>query len=179
MPGLRGACEAGSGSGGEPRLARMLNRRLPDTEANPPLRAKAKTEGCESVVEKPNARSPEKFEALFDEIVALSTNPSPQDLADEAFLQRIDGKFEVGGARPEKCVGMFRGKCARLGLALRAEAVGHLMDEERPHRRMPRCACHPTDIPSRVAAICRNEGRTPELEVALTCRAYHGYLIES
>ncbi len=50
-------------------------------------------------------------------------------------------------------------------------------EAERRARTMRRCARHP-GIAGRVAAIRRYEGRTPGLEAALSCRAYHGYLIE-
>lgn len=155
-----------------------MNRRPAGAEAAARLRAKSKTEGCRSVVEKRNAGNPEKLEVLFDEIVAFSTNLSRQELANEAFLRRIGRKLAVDCARPEECVEICRWECMRHGLAFRAEAVRHLTDVEHPARRMRRCACHPNDIPGRVAAICRYEERSRVMEAALICRAYHGHLAE-
>ncbi len=129
-------------------------------------------------MEKPNAGNPEKLEVLFDEIVAFSTNLSPQELANEAFLRRIGCKRAVDCARPEECVEICRWECMRQGLALRAEAVRHQMGAAHTARTMRLRACHPDDIPSRDAAICRYEERSPVMEAALICRAYHGYLIE-
>ncbi len=100
-------------------------------------------------MEKPYAGNPEKFEVVFDGIGAFSTNLSTQDLADEAFLRRAGRKLAVDCARPEERVEISRSECARQGLVFRDGAVR------------------------------RYEGRTPELEAALICRAYHGDLIES
>lgn len=119
-----------------------------------------------------------KFEVPFDEIVLFSTNLAPRDLADEAFLRRIGYKIKVDYARPEEYVEIFRRVCARLGLEFRAEAVRHLMEVEHPARKMSLCACHPNDILSRVAEICRYEGRRPVLEAELISRACRDYFTE-
>ncbi len=129
-------------------------------------------------MEKFNAGNQEKFEVPFDEIVVFSTNLSPQDLADEAFLRRFGYKIKVDYARPEEYVEIFRRECARLGLAFRAEVVRHPMDVEHPVRKMPLRARHPNDILSRVAETCRYEGRTPLLEAALISRACREYFTE-
>ncbi len=60
---------------------------------------------------------------------------------------------------------------------LAGEAFRNLVDVEHPARRLRIRACRRNDVSSRVAAIRRYEGRTPGLEAALSCRAYHGYLI--
>ncbi len=128
-------------------------------------------------MEKPFAGNPEKLGVVFDEIVAFSTNHSLQDLADEAFLRRVGCKLAVDCARPQECVEIIRRECARRGLDFGDEGSRHLVDVEHPARRMRVCARRCNDVPSRGAAIRRYEGRTPGLEAALSCRAYHGYLI--
>ncbi len=71
---------------------------------------------------------------------------------------------------------VFRANLSPQDLA--GEAFRHLADVEHPARRLRVGACRRNDVPGRVAAISRYEGRTPGLEAALSCRAYHGYLIE-
>src|SRR6202035_447589 len=43
-----------------------------------------------------------KCEVLFDVFVAFSTNLAPRQLADEAFLRRIQNKIKVDCAPPEQ-----------------------------------------------------------------------------
>ncbi len=104
-------------------------------------------------MDKPSAGKPEKFETPIDEVAVFTTNLSPRDPEDEAFLRR-------------------------LGLAFRSEAVRHLMDVEHPPRKIRLCACYPNDILRRVAENCRYEGRTPVLEAELTSHVYRDYFIE-
>jgi len=119
-----------------------------------------------------------KFEVPFDEIVVFSTNLSPGDLADEAFLRRIGYKIRIDHARLEDYIEIFRRECRRLGMEFRPEAVRQMVDVEHPARKVPLCACHPNDILSRVAEICRYEGRAPVLEVELLSRACRDYFAE-
>ncbi len=59
-----------------------------------------------------------------------------------------------------------------------AEAVRRLTDVERPAQTMLLCACHPNDILSRVAELCRYERRTPVLEAELVSRACRDHFTE-
>jgi hypothetical protein len=42
-----------------------------------------------------------KFEIPFEMMIVFSTNLDPNDLADEAFLRRIQNKIYVGAVQPE------------------------------------------------------------------------------
>ena len=52
----------------------------------------------ESRVEYLKLHTGKSFSLPFDELVVFSTNLSPRDLMDPAFLRRIPYKMEIGGA---------------------------------------------------------------------------------
>jgi len=58
----------------------------------------------------------------------------------------------------EEYIGICRQVCERLGLPFRPEVIRYLLDEEHPRRGVRLSACHPNDVLSRVAEICRYEG---------------------
>ena len=100
-----------------------------------------------------------KFQVPFESMVVFSTNLDPRDLADEAFLRRIQTKVLVEDVTPEGfdeiftrlvisnmtpaepgCAEYLREKCLMVG-------VKHLR------------ACYPSDIFKLVKAISEYEGR--------------------
>lgn len=119
-----------------------------------------------------------KFEIPFDQIILFSTNIDPRDLADEAFLRRIGYKIKIDYLREEEYVAICRQVCERLGVEFREEVVRYLLDEEHATRGIRLSACHPNDILSRVAEICRYEGIPPKMENSLVARACRDYFTE-
>jgi Mg-chelatase subunit ChlI len=120
-------------------------------------------------------RTGKKFEIPFDQVIVFSTNIEPRELADEAFLRRLGYKIRIGHLSPPDYVAICRQVCARLGMEFRQEAIRHLLEVEHERRDVPLSACHPNDILSRVAEICRYRGvaahPTPEL-IIQACRDY-------
>src|ERR1700746_3136291 len=52
-----------------------------------------------------------KFEVPFDVFVVFSTNLDPKELADQAFLRRIQNKIAIRYASPEEFMEVFRREC--------------------------------------------------------------------
>lgn len=123
-------------------------------------------------------QSGKKFEIPFDQVVLFSTNIEPKDLADEAFLRRLGYKIRIGHIGPSEYTAISRQVCARLGMEFRPGAVKHLIEEEHAARQVPLCACHPNDIFSRVAEICRYRGITPVLTNEILAEACRDYFTE-
>ena len=119
-----------------------------------------------------------KFEIPFDQIILFSTNIAPRELADEAFLRRIGYKIKIDYLGEEEYIGICRQVCERLGLPFRPEVIRFLLDEEHPRRGVRLSACHPNDVLSRVAEICRYEGVPARLDNGLVERACRDYFTE-
>ena len=68
--------------------------------------------------------------------------------------------------------------CERVGLPYRPEVIRFLLDEEHPRRGVRLSACHPNDVLSRVAEICRYEGVPLRLDNGLVERACRDYFTE-
>ena len=119
-----------------------------------------------------------KFEIPFDQIILLSTNIEPSQLADEAFLRRIGYKIKIDYLREEEYVRISRQVCERLGLPFRPEVIRYLMEVEHIRRGRLLSACHPNDVLSRVVEICQYEGTPLRLDNELVARACRDYFME-
>ncbi|NJD63440.1 MAG: hypothetical protein FIA93_12065 [Deltaproteobacteria bacterium] len=123
-------------------------------------------------------RSGKKFEVPFDQVILFSTNIEPKELADDAFLRRLGYKIRIGHIAPPEYMAISRQVCARLGMEFRPGPIKHLIEEEHAKRRIPLCACHPNDILSRAAEICRYAGAAPQLTNDVLRQACRDYFTE-
>jgi Mg-chelatase subunit ChlI len=123
-------------------------------------------------------RTGKKFEIPFDQVIVFSTNIEPRELADEAFLRRLGYKIRIGHLSPADYVAICHQVCARLGMEFRQDAIRHLVEVEHEKRDVPLSACHPNDILSRVAEICRYRGKAPHLSRELVVQACRDYFTE-
>jgi len=119
-----------------------------------------------------------KFEIPFDQIILFSTNIAPRELADEAFLRRIGYKIKIDYLGEKEYIEICRQVCEHVGLPFRPEVIRFLLDEEHPRRGVRLSACHPNDVLSRVAEICRYEGVPLRLDNELVERACRDYFTE-
>ena len=124
-------------------------------------------------------RTGKKFEIPFDQVIVFSTNIEPRELADEAFLRRIGYKIRIGHLSPADYVAICHQVCARLRMEFRQDAIRHLVEVEHERRDVPLSACHPNDILSRVAEICRYRGVAPHMTRELIAQACRNYFTES
>jgi energy-coupling factor transporter ATP-binding protein EcfA2 len=123
-------------------------------------------------------RTGKKFEIPFDQVIVFSTNIEPRELADEAFLRRLGYKIRIGHLSPGDYVAICHQVCARLRMEFRQDAIRHLVEVEHERRDVPLSACHPNDILSRVAEICRYRGVAPHLTRDLIIEACRDYFTE-
>lgn len=116
-----------------------------------------------------------KFEIPFDTLVVFATNLDPAELADEAFLRRIQSKIEVGNATPEQFHEIFRRVCRRLDLACEAQLVQRLIDFLRTELNLPLRPCYARDLVQQICWEARFEGKPPMLDwttLVGACRSY-------
>jgi hypothetical protein len=101
------------------------------------------------------------FEIPFDELVIFSTNLSPTDLMDPAFLRRIPYKLETCTPNEADFARIFEGVSKREGLSLPPDIVEHVIAGIR-HRFKADLACYqPRFIIDQVIAACKFQGVPP------------------
>ena len=116
-----------------------------------------------------------KFQVPFELMVVFSTNPDPHELADEAFLRRIQNKIEVETVSAE----VFDRITMRLIESKRAP-----FETGYPEFLRELCvkggggllrACYPMDIYKIIASISEYENRPVYLTKAYAARAVDLY----
>ncbi len=119
-----------------------------------------------------------KIEVPFDELIVFSTNLSPRDLVDEAFLRRIQSKIHIGNPTLDQFREIFRRQCDSLGVPFEQAGLVHLLREHyvKPKRELR--SCHPRDILRTMLGIARYLGSTPSLTPDLIDRACSTYFVE-
>lgn len=122
--------------------------------------------------------SGKKFEIPFDELILFSTNIEPRQLTDEAFLRRIGYKIRIDDLEETEYAEIWRRECDKAGVTFGMEELRHLIDVEHAGRGIHLRACYPRDILARIVEICRYEGTTPRVDVALIRRACRDYFTE-
>ncbi|HSD35791.1 MAG TPA: ATPase [Alphaproteobacteria bacterium] len=101
------------------------------------------------------------FEIPFDELVIFSTNLSPTDLMDPAFLRRIPYKLETCSPSEQDFARIFEGVARHEGLTLPTDIVDHVVAGIR-HRFKADLACYqPRFITDQVIAACKFHGVPP------------------
>ena len=116
-----------------------------------------------------------KFEVPFDVFVAFSTNLDPRQLADEAFLRRIQNKIKVDFATPEQFREIFRREC-QVRLLTYDEGVPEYLVELIAHKlKESLCQCHPRDLIKQIFWAARYAGTDPHLSresIEQACKAH-------
>jgi len=86
------------------------------------------------------------FEVPFDLVLVFSTNLSPQDIADEAFLRRLGYKIEFTPIAPSLYTQIWKDVCAERGVAFDPQLVEFVIRELHGKTGIPMLPCHPRDL---------------------------------
>ena len=100
-----------------------------------------------------------KFQVPFELMVVFSTNLNPRDLADEAFLRRIQTKVMVENVSPEVFDQIFQRVIAKAQTPTEPGCAEYLRDRCKSAGAKALRACYPMDIFKLVKAISEYEGR--------------------
>ncbi|HEU0204607.1 MAG TPA: ATP-binding protein [Burkholderiaceae bacterium] len=114
------------------------------------------------------------FELPFDMVLVFSTNLTPSDVADEAFLRRLGYKMFIGPTGENDYREMLRLACAQRQVPYVDQAFADLLALHRRHER-PTLACYPRDLVGLIADFATYMGETPALTPAAFERAWHNY----
>jgi len=102
-----------------------------------------------------------KFQIPFETMVVFSTNLEPSDLADEAFLRRIQNKILVEAVDPQSFDLIFDRVVKARRIAADPDSAEYLRKLCLRQGRTEVRACYPADICTILTSIGRYEGRGP------------------
>ena len=102
-----------------------------------------------------------KIELPFLCQVVFSTNLSPTELVDEAFLRRMAYKIGVGNPSPEAFGRILRYECDRQGVAFDEKAIGYLLNNL--YGKKPLRGSHPRALIARLVDLANYRQESPRL----------------
>jgi len=95
------------------------------------------------------------FSIPFDELVIFSTNLSPADLMDPAFLRRIRYKVHMTGPKPEEYRVIFMQEAEKHGLVLSQEVYQFILDRVIASSKQGLAFFQPRFVCEQVLEICQ------------------------
>lgn len=104
-----------------------------------------------------------KFSMPFDVILVFSTNLSPKDVADEAFLRRLGYKIHVGPLAEADYKAIFVAVCGQYGVPYSEAAFEYLLAKLHAAHGKPLIACYPRDIVGQIRDFSMYRGVAPAL----------------
>jgi len=116
-----------------------------------------------------------KIEVPFDQLIVFSTNLTPRELVDEAFLRRIPYKIEVRDPTESEFRRLFEQTATRLGIVYRGAAVDHLLQTHYRAAGRPLRFCHVRDLLHQVRIYCQFHGQLPALSPEALDAAVRNY----
>ena len=118
-----------------------------------------------------------KFDVPFDELVVFSTNLSPENIMDAAFLRRLHYKLWVGPPSLEEYKQLFYRVCAIRGVELPEEVLSYILNVFYSRTNTRAASFHPKFIVEHVLATCNYEGVAPQLNEEMVKDALQNLLI--
>ncbi len=120
-----------------------------------------------------------KFQVPFELMVVFSTNLDPHDLADEAFLRRIQTKVMVDNVSDDTFDKIFHRVMQNQQVPTEPECAEHLRMRCAEYTAKVLRACYPVDIYRLVRAISEYEGRPVRMTKVNIDRAVGLYFAKS
>jgi hypothetical protein len=109
--------------------------------------------------------SGKSFALPFDELVIFSTNLSPNDLMDPAFLRRIPYKLETLEPSEEAFRQIFAAVAKKSGVGLPDDVFAYIVDQLR-NRFKKQLACYqPKFIIDQILSMAKYEGSEPVMSI--------------
>jgi hypothetical protein len=129
----------------------------------------------ESRIDFMTLQSGQSFEIPFMVLLVFATNLKPTELADEAFLRRIQYKIFAESPKVEDFVRIFENYCRTKEIAFERPVVDHMLEQYYRPNQVPLRGCQPRDLINQALALASYLGQprqlTPELMDA-ACRSY-------
>lgn len=120
-----------------------------------------------------------KFQIPFELMVVFSTNLDPADLADEAFLRRIQNKIEVEAIQPQVFDQIFQRVVSSRNIPSEYDSAEYLRKLVLSGGRKELRACYPLDIVNIIKSISEYEHRQVQVTKPDLERAVHLYFAKT
>lgn len=118
-----------------------------------------------------------KIAVPFDVLIVFSTNLSPKDLVDDAFLRRIRHKIEVPNPSPNEFREIFKLVCKAKSIPYSDDGLRYLIQEHYMKTGRELRACHPRDLCDQILDEAKYRGTPPSLTKELIDRACEAYFV--
>ena len=118
-----------------------------------------------------------KFEIPFELLIVFATNLDPAELADDAFLRRIQNKIKVDHVTPDQFHGIFQLVCNNLKLDYDHGVVDHLISVLLNELHQPLRPCYPRDILSQIVWAARYNGKEAHVDSDTIAQAIRNYFL--
>lgn len=118
-----------------------------------------------------------KIEIPFDVFVVFATNIDPAQLADEAFLRRIQTKIKIDALTDDEFHEIFRRVCAEAGVPYDPAAVSAAIAEIRGTYRQELRPCQPRDLVRQICWQAKYLRQDPVLNAKALADACHNYFV--
>jgi hypothetical protein len=119
-----------------------------------------------------------KMSAPFEAFLVFSTNLSPKDLGDEAFLRRIQYKMLLRGPARNEFVRIFEKVCAAKDLPFERQMLDAFIDKRyRDDSRVFR-RCHPRDLLTHAINLMHFEKLPYQLTAQVLDRAFESCFVQ-
>ena len=111
------------------------------------------------------------FPVPFEQLTIFSTNISPNELVDQAFLRRIRYKIEVGPPSEQQYREIFQLECEKRKIKYDDWLVTRILTSMYNPQNPPKSS-DPRDLLDVVEGICRFKGQSLHLSEELICIAF-------
>lgn len=118
-----------------------------------------------------------KIKIPFDVIPIFSTNISPEQLADEAFLRRLGYKVHIDYIDEAEYTEIFAQYCDANGLDYDPSMVSFLIENFYQPREKKMTASHPKELINKVIDFSLYEGVEPKISKELLTQAWDSYFL--
>jgi SpoVK/Ycf46/Vps4 family AAA+-type ATPase len=119
-----------------------------------------------------------KIQVPFDVLIVFSTNLSPKDLVDDAFLRRIRHKIEVPNPSPAEFRAIFQLVCKQKKIQYSDDGLRHLLQEHYMKVGRDLRACHPRDLCDQIVDEAKYRNAEPTMTKELIDRACEAYFVK-
>ncbi|WP_181969911.1 ATP-binding protein [Paraburkholderia sp. DHOC27] len=120
-----------------------------------------------------------RFSLPFDVRLAFSSNLTPDQLGDEAFLRRLGCKLYVGPLSEQDYRVLYDRFCNELGVQSDEEAFDYLIQQLHQPSRRPLLACYPRDLLGLVVAQASYREQQPVATANSLRQAWNSYFANS
>ncbi|NJP05184.1 MAG: ATP-binding protein [Chloroflexaceae bacterium] len=118
-----------------------------------------------------------KIAIPFDVLIVFSTNLSPKDLVDDAFLRRIRHKIEVPNPSPNEFREIFKRVANAKNIPYSDDGLRYLIQEHYMKTGRDLRACHPRDLCDQILDEAKYRGIPPAMNKELLDRACAAYFV--